>query len=50
VMSRYQEFGFTGMLAKPYNIDAMCQKVAEILATPRQAKVNLPGFEVAQPA
>ncbi len=50
VMSRYQDFGFAGMIAKPYNIDAMCMKVAEVLATPRQAKVNLPGFSVAQPA
>ena len=39
VISRYQEFGFTGMLAKPYEIDAMCRKVSEVLALPRQAKV-----------
>jgi CheY-like chemotaxis protein len=39
VMSRYEEFGFTGMIAKPYTIDAMCRKVTEVLATPRQARV-----------
>ena len=38
VISRYQEFGFTGMLAKPYQIDAMCRKVTEVLAIPRQPK------------
>ncbi len=44
VLSRYEDFGFTGMIAKPYSIDAMCQKVSEVLASPRQAKVSLPGF------
>jgi DNA-binding NarL/FixJ family response regulator len=38
VMSRYEDFGFTGMIAKPYSIDAMCQKVAEVLSIPRQSK------------
>lgn len=37
VMSRYEEFGFSGMIAKPYEIDALGRKVAEIMAqTPRQ--------------
>jgi PAS domain S-box-containing protein len=38
VMSRYQDYGFCGMIAKPYEIDALGRKVAEILAhssTPR---------------
>lgn len=41
VMSRFEEFGFTGMIAKPYSIDAMCQKVSEVLATPRQARAGI---------
>jgi PAS domain S-box-containing protein len=32
VMSRYQEFGFSGMIAKPYEIDALGRKVAEVMA------------------
>ncbi len=36
VMSRHQEFGFTGMIAKPYEIDALERKVAEVLAMPRR--------------
>ena len=47
VMSRYQDFGFTGMIAKPYTIDAMCQKVTETLAQPRQARTPLSGFSTA---
>ena len=36
VMSRYQEYGFSGMIAKPYEIDALGRKVAEVLAQPRR--------------
>lgn len=36
VMSRYQEYGFSGMIAKPYEIDALGRKVAEMLAQPRR--------------
>ncbi|TCO93472.1 PAS domain S-box-containing protein [Chthoniobacter flavus] len=36
VMSRYEEYGFSGMIAKPYEIDALGRKVAEILAQPRR--------------
>ncbi|HSI12478.1 MAG TPA: PAS domain S-box protein [Chthoniobacter sp.] len=36
VMSRYEEYGFSGMIAKPYEIDALGRKVAEILSQPRR--------------
>jgi CheY-like chemotaxis protein len=36
VMSRFEEYGFSGMIAKPYEIDALGRKVAEILAQPRR--------------
>ncbi|MDR3405554.1 MAG: PAS domain S-box protein [Chthoniobacter sp.] len=36
VMSRYEEYGFSGMIAKPYEIDALGRKVAEVLAQPRR--------------
>jgi PAS domain S-box-containing protein len=35
VMSRFQEYGFSGMIAKPYEIDALGRKVAEVLTLPR---------------
>jgi PAS domain S-box-containing protein len=50
VMSRYQDFGFTGMIAKPYHIDAMCRKVAEVLATPRQPRAVSDESPALQPA
>jgi len=36
VMSRFEEYGFSGMIAKPYEIDALGRKVAEVLAQPRR--------------
>jgi PAS domain S-box-containing protein len=36
VMSRYEEYGFSGMIAKPYEIDALGRKVSEVLAQPRR--------------
>jgi two-component system, cell cycle sensor histidine kinase and response regulator CckA len=36
VTSRFEEYGFSGMIAKPYEIDALGRKVAEILAQPRR--------------
>jgi PAS domain S-box-containing protein len=36
VMSRHEEYGFSGMIAKPYEIDALGRKVAEVLAQPRR--------------
>jgi CheY-like chemotaxis protein len=32
VMSRFQDFGFSGMIAKPYEIDALGRKVAEVIS------------------
>ncbi|MGB8168952.1 MAG: PAS domain S-box protein [Chthoniobacteraceae bacterium] len=45
VMSRYQEFGFCGMIAKPYEIDALGRKVAEIMAQPMPPRVIYHSFE-----
>ncbi len=45
VMSRYQEFGFCGMIAKPYEIDALGRKVAEIMAQPMPPRVIYHTFE-----
>ncbi len=45
VMSRYQEFGFTGMIAKPYEIDALARKVAEIMAEAPVQRVIYHTFE-----
>ena len=39
VMSRFEDFGFCGMIAKPYELDALGRKVAEVLAMPRRPKV-----------
>ena len=39
VMSRYEDFGFSGMIAKPYELDALGRKVAEVLAAPKRPKV-----------
>jgi PAS domain S-box-containing protein len=36
VMSRHEDYGFCGMIAKPYEIDALGRKVAEVLAQPRR--------------
>ncbi len=36
VMSRHEDYGFSGMIAKPYEIDALGRKVAEVLAQPRR--------------
>jgi len=45
VMSRHQEYGFCGMIAKPYEIDALGRKVAEAIALPRQQQVIFHDFE-----
>ena len=34
VLSRFEDYGFTGMIAKPYEIDALARKVAEVIALP----------------
>ena len=44
VMSRHEEFGFSGMIAKPYEIDALGHKVAEVLAH-RRPRVVYHDFE-----
>jgi PAS domain S-box-containing protein len=45
VMSRHEDYGFRGMIAKPYEIDALGRKVAEVLATPRRTRVIFHNFE-----
>ncbi|HYR57905.1 MAG TPA: PAS domain-containing protein [Chthoniobacteraceae bacterium] len=45
VMSRFEEFGFCGMIAKPYEIDALGRKVAEIMAQPREPQVIYHTFD-----
>ncbi len=45
VLSRFEDYGFTGMIAKPYEIDALARKVAETLATPVPATVVFHDFE-----
>ncbi len=45
IMSRYEESGFCGMIAKPYEIDALGRKVAEVLAQPRRARVIFHDFD-----
>jgi PAS domain S-box-containing protein len=45
VMSRHEEYGFCGMIAKPYEIDALGRKVAEVLAQPRRPRVIFHDFE-----
>ena len=45
VLSRFEDYGFTGMIAKPYEIDALARKVAEILATPATPTVVWHDFE-----
>ncbi len=45
VMSRHEEYGFCGMIAKPYEIDALGRKVAETLALPRRPRVIFHDFE-----
>ncbi len=45
VMSRHQEYGFCGMIAKPYEIDALGRKVAEVIALPRQPQLIFHDFE-----
>jgi PAS domain S-box-containing protein len=47
VMSRHENYGFRGMIAKPYEIDALGRKVAEVLATPRRTRVIFHNFETA---
>ena len=46
VMSRYEDFGFSGMIAKPYELDALGRKVAEVLAAPKRPKVVYHDFAV----
>jgi PAS domain S-box-containing protein len=45
VMSRHEEYGFCGMIAKPYEIDALGRKVAEAIAQPRRPRVIFHDFE-----
>ena len=45
VLSRFEDYGFTGMIAKPYEIDALARKVAEILGTPAAPTVVYHDFE-----
>ena len=45
VVSRFEDFGFRGMIAKPYEIDALGRKVAEVLANPRRPHVIFHDFE-----
>jgi two-component system cell cycle sensor histidine kinase/response regulator CckA len=47
VMSRHEEYGFRGMIAKPYEINALGRKVAEVLAAPRRTRVIFHNFEPA---
>ncbi len=45
VMSAYRDYGFCGMIAKPYEIDALGRVVAEVLATAASEKVIHHDFE-----
>ncbi len=45
VLSRHEEFGFSGMIAKPYEIDALGHKVAEVLAQKRTSRVVYHDFD-----
>ena len=45
VLSRFEAYGFTGMIAKPYEIDALARKVAETLAAPPLPAVVYHDFE-----
>ena len=45
VLSRFEEFGFNGMIAKPYEIDALARKVAEVLAAPATPTVVYHDFD-----
>jgi PAS domain S-box-containing protein len=45
VMSRYEDFGFCGMIAKPYEIDALGRKVAEVMAQTTRPQVIYPDAE-----
>ena len=45
VLSQFENYGFTGMIAKPYEIDALARKVAEILAAPVAKTVVYHDFE-----
>ena len=45
VLSRFADYGFVDMLAKPYELDALARKVAEVLAAPAQPTVHYHDFE-----
>ena len=45
VLSRFEDYGFTGMIAKPYELDALARKVAETLAAPALPAVVYHDFE-----
>ena len=47
IMSRHEDYGFCGMIAKPYEINALGRKVAEVLAAPRRTRVIFHNFETA---
>ena len=50
VLSRFEDYGFKGMIAKPYAIDALAAKVAEVLAPPAVPGVVYHDFEQLQTA
>lgn len=45
VMSRHEDYGFCGMIAKPYEIDALGRKVSEIMAQVSAPRVIYHSFE-----
>ena len=45
ILSRFNDFGFVDMLAKPYELDALARKVAEVLAAPANPSVVYHDFE-----
>jgi PAS domain S-box-containing protein len=45
VLSRFSDYGFCGMIAKPYEIDALARKVAETLAAAQEQAIIYHDFE-----
>ena len=45
VLSQFEDYGFTGMIAKPYELDALARKVAEVLALTPKPTVVYHDFE-----
>ena len=50
VLSRFEDYGFTGMIAKPYEIDALARKVAEVIAAAPKSAVIYHDFETRKSA